>query len=162
MGGQKAAAWRDVTSRSPWFEQLHTDTAPRPLDGDVTTDVAIVGAGIAGIATAFFVLRETDHSVLVLERERAGSGATGHNAGQVANYFERPLCDLVEQYGFDLAISAQAAIDDAFDLLRLMVAETESTVRLERVTGHMGMFSVNHLDVHLSNQALRRRGGLEV
>ena len=162
VGDQEDASWRDMTSRSPWFEQLHTDTAPRPLDGDVTTDVAIVGAGIAGIATAFFVLRETGNSVLLLERGRAGSGATGHNAGQVANYFERPLCDLAEQYGFDLAISAQAAIDDAFELLKLMIAETASTVRLERVMGHMGMFSVNHLEVHLSNQALRQRGGLEV
>jgi glycine/D-amino acid oxidase-like deaminating enzyme len=162
VGAADQEPWRDVPSRSPWFEQLDNDSAPRPLDGDVTTDVAIVGAGIAGIATAFFVLRETDRRVLVLERGRAGSGATGHNAGQVANYFERPLCELVEQYGFDLAISAQAAIDAAFDLLKLMIAETGSTVRLEPVTGHMGMFSLNHLDVHLSNQALRRRGGLEV
>jgi glycine/D-amino acid oxidase-like deaminating enzyme len=153
-------SWRDVRSHSPWYEQLANDTPPRPLDDDVTTDVAIIGAGIAGAATAFFVLRETERRVLVIEGHRAGSGATGHNAGQVANYFERPLCELVDEYGFDLAIAAQAAVDDAFELLQLMHAESGSTVRMERVAGHMGMFSVNHLEVHLRNQALRRRGGL--
>src|SRR3954449_2202777 len=153
-------SWPDVVSRSPWFEQLRTGAAPQPLDGDIRTDVAIVGAGIAGVATAFFVLRETEQRVLLLERNRAGSGATGHNAGQVANYFERPLCELVDDYGFDRAIAAQAAIDDAFELLTLMIEESGSTVRLEQVMGHMGMFTLNHLEIHLRNQSLRRRGGL--
>jgi glycine/D-amino acid oxidase-like deaminating enzyme len=157
----QSGSWPDVPSRSPWFAQL-SGGVPQPLTGDTTTDVAIVGAGIAGVATAFFVLRETDQRVLVLERNRAGSGATGHNAGQVANYFERPLCELVDDYGFDRAIAAQAAIDDAFELLTLMIAESGSTVRLEQVMGHMGMFSLNHLDIHLRNQWLRRRGGLAV
>lgn len=156
----QTGSWHDVASSSPWFEQLRADAVPQPLDGDVETDVAIVGAGIAGIATAFFVLRETGHRVLLVERNRAGSGATGHNAGQVANYFERPLCELVDDYGFERAIAAQAAIDDAFDLLSLMIEESGSTVRLERVMGHMGMFSLNHLEIHLRNQSLRRRGGL--
>ena len=160
--GARDQPWRDVVSRSPWYEQLRTDAPPQPLVADVTTDVAIIGAGIAGVATAFFTLRETDHSVLLIERNRVGSGATGHNAGQVANYFERPLCELADEYGFDLAIAAQAAIDDAFDLLALMLEESGSAVRLERVMGHMGMFTCNHLEVHLCNQSIRRRGGLEV
>jgi len=161
MGVSDELAWRDVEPRSPWYEQLRDDP-PQPLDGDATTDAAIVGAGIAGAATAFFTLRETDYGVLLLERNRAGSGATGHNAGQVANYFERPLCELVDDYGFELAIAAQAAIDDAFDLLTLMLDESGSSVRLERVLGHMGMFTCNHLEVHLRNQSMRSRGGLEV
>ena len=160
--GARDQNWRDVVSRSPWYEQLRTDAPPQPLDGDARTNVAIIGAGIAGAATAFFTLRETDQRVLLIERNRSGSGATGHNAGQVANYFERPLCELVEAYGFDLAIAAQRAIDDAFDLLTLMVDESGSSVRLERVMGHMGMFTCNHLEVHLCNQSIRRRGGLEV
>jgi glycine/D-amino acid oxidase-like deaminating enzyme len=160
--GVQTGSWHDVASRSPWFEQLDTDSVPQPLNGDTQADVVIVGAGIAGVATAFFVLRETGHRVLLLERDRAGSGATGHNAGQVANYFERPLCELVDEYGFDRAIAAQAAIDDAFELLTLMVTESGSTVRLERVMGHMGMFSLNHLEIHLRNQSLRQRGGLSV
>ena len=164
MGGVGARdqAWRDVVSRSPWYEQLRTDAPPQPLDADVTTNVAIIGSGIAGVATAFFTLRESPHSVLLIERNRVASGATGHNAGQVANYFERPLCELVDDYGFDLAIAAQKAIDGAFDLLALMLADSGSTVRLEHVMGHMGMFTCNHLEVHLRNQWMRRRGGLEV
>jgi len=149
-------------SRSPWIDQLRTDLQPQPLDCDITTDVAVVGAGIAGLATAFFLLRETDKRVLLIERDQAGHGATGHNAGQLTTYFERPLFDLVQTYGFDEVIAAQSGIDNAWDLLDIMVAESDARVRIDRFTGYLGMFTLNHLLVHLRDGSLRERGGLRV
>ena len=152
-----------IQSRSPWIQQLGPDLAqPQPLDADITTDVAIVGAGIAGVATAFFLLRDTDLRVVLIERDRAGRGATGHNAGQLTTYFERPLFDLVAAFGFDQAIAAQGAIDDSWDLLDLMVAESGATARVDRFVGHLGMFTLNHVTTHLLESSLRQRGGLRV
>jgi glycine/D-amino acid oxidase-like deaminating enzyme len=151
-----------IPSRSPWIQQLGPDLAPQPLDADASTDVAIIGAGIAGVATAFFALRNTDKQVLLVERDRVGRGATGHNAGQLTTYFERPLFDLVDTYGFDKAIAAQGAIDDSWDLLDIMVAESGAQARVDRFVGHLGMFSLNHVTVHLGESSLRRRGGLRV
>ena len=154
--------YADQPSRSPWIAQLAPDAPPRPLDGDAEADVAIIGAGIAGVATAFFTLRSTSASVSLLERDRVARGATGRNAGQLTTYFERPLYDIAAEFGIDQAVDAQRAFDDAHDLLDLMAAEAGSTVRVERFTGHMGMFSLNHLQVHLRNNALRRDGGLRL
>ncbi|MEP7203619.1 MAG: FAD-binding oxidoreductase [Ilumatobacteraceae bacterium] len=151
-----------IASRSPWIAQLRPDLAPLPLDGDVTTDVAVVGAGIAGLATAFFLLRDTDSKVLLIERDRAGRGATGHNAGQLTTYFERPLFDLVDSYGFDKVIAAQRGIDNSWDLLDTMVADSNAQVRIDRFTGYLGMFALDHLMVHLRDSSLRERGGLRV
>ena len=151
-----------IPSRSPWIDQLDPDLPPRPLDADVTTDVAVVGAGIAGVATAFFLLRDTDKRVLLIERDRAGRGATGHNAGQLSTYFERPLFDLVDTYGFDKTIEAQRAIDESWDLLDLIVDESGAQVRIDRFIGHLGMFALNHVIVHLRESSLRQRGGLRV
>ena len=148
--------------RSPWIEQLGPEAAPSPLDADVSTDVAVIGAGIAGVSTAFFLLHDTDADVCLIERDRVGHGATGHNAGQLTTYFERPLGDLVDTFGFEPAIAAQRAVDGAWDLLDRMVAESGATVDIERFVGHMGMFSLDHLMVHLRTSALRRDGGLHV
>jgi hypothetical protein len=71
----------DVPSRSPWIAQLAPDGPPRPLRSDAETDVLIVGAGIAGVATAFFVLRDSSMRVLLVERDRVGRGATGATPG---------------------------------------------------------------------------------
>jgi glycine/D-amino acid oxidase-like deaminating enzyme len=148
-------------NRSPWIEQLDHGRAPRPLDADADTDVAVVGAGIAGVATAFFLLRNTPSRVLLIERDRLARGATGHNAGQIASYFERPLCQLVESFGFERAIAAQRDLDGAWDLLDSMVAEAKAQSAVQRFQGHMGMFSPDHLSVHLRNNLLRARGGLD-
>jgi glycine/D-amino acid oxidase-like deaminating enzyme len=151
-----------AAGRSPWIEQLDPDIAPQPLLGDATTDVAVIGAGIAGVATAFFLLRETDVDVLLIERDRAGRGATGHNAGQLTTYFERPLYDLVDTYGFEQAMAAQHAIEQTWDLLATIVAESGATAPIDHFVGHMGMFTLNHITVHLRSSLLRRQAGMYV
>jgi glycine/D-amino acid oxidase-like deaminating enzyme len=147
-------------SRSPWLQQLDAPSPPRPLDRDMAADVVVVGAGIAGIATAYFILRHTASSVTMVERARAGHGASGRNAGQLVTYFERPLCSLVEEHGFALATSAQAEVEAAWGLLDGMLADTGIAAQIERFEGAMGMYSLNHLLVHLANQVIRRDAGL--
>src|SRR4051812_8404056 len=154
LGG---VAYREQPSRSPWIAQLDPDGPPRSLDGDVRTGVVIVGAGIAGLAVAFFTLRDTDQSVLLVERDRVGRGATGRNAGQLTTYFERPLCDIADEFGVRLAADAQGDFDDAHALLDLVVAESGASVRVERFTGHMGMFNLDQLLVHLRSNVVRGR-----
>src|SRR3954467_13908717 len=157
-----AVTYDDQSSSSPWIAQFAADGPPRPLDADADADVVIVGAGIAGVATAFFTLRETAKRVLLVERDRVGRGATGRNAGQLTTYFERPLCDIADEFGADLAAAAQAGFDDAHDLLDLLVAESGATVRVERFTGHMGMFNLHHVLVHLRSNVVRQQGGLQL
>jgi glycine/D-amino acid oxidase-like deaminating enzyme len=129
---------------------------------DTSAGVAVVGAGIAGVATAFFILRSTTESVTLIERDQVARGATGRNAGQLTTYFERPLSDIAEEFGAENAIEAQRGVDSAHNLLDLMVAETGASVRIERFRGHMGMFNLNHVLVHLRNNLVRRQGGWRV
>jgi glycine/D-amino acid oxidase-like deaminating enzyme len=156
----RASAYADQPNRSPWIAQLAADGPPRPLQGDVEADVVVVGAGIAGIATAFFVLRETALSVAVLERDRVARGASGRNAGQLTTYFERPLCAIAEEFGAARAAEGQRDIEGAHDLLDVIVRESRSTVRVERFTGHMGMFNAHQLEVHLRCMSIREQQGL--
>src|SRR4051812_1827574 len=157
-----AVTYDDQSSSSPWIAQFAADGPPRPLDADADADVVIVGAGIAGVATAFFALRNTAKRVLLVERDRVGRGATGRNAGQLTTYFERPLCDIAAEFGVEMAAKAQGGFDAGHDLLDLVVAESEATVRVERFAGHMGMFNLSHVLVHLRSNLIRRQGGLPV
>ena len=149
----------DQPSRSPWLEQVVRDVPSQPLDADAVADVVVVGAGIAGVATTFFILRNTDKSVLLVERDKVARGATGRNAGQLTTYFERPLASIADEFGAEKAVDAQRGFDGAHDLLDLIVAEAGASVRVERFRGHMGMFNLNHLQVHLRSNLIRRQGG---
>ncbi len=52
------------------------------LKGHVKTDICVVGAGYTGIATAL-TLAERGYSVVVVEANRVGWGASGRNGGQL-------------------------------------------------------------------------------
>jgi gamma-glutamylputrescine oxidase len=72
-----------VTAAPPSFWLDGPAPPPRPpLAEDLAVDVAVVGAGIAGLATAYALARE-DQSVAVLERDRIAGAASGRNAGFV-------------------------------------------------------------------------------
>ncbi|QTD30692.1 NAD(P)/FAD-dependent oxidoreductase [Pseudomonas fluorescens] len=64
-----------------WVE-TPPDIQPRLL-GDVSADVVVIGAGFAGLSTAL-ELAQLGASVIVLEQEFAGFGASGRNAGYLA------------------------------------------------------------------------------
>ena len=65
-----------------YIETLGTKKTWPQIDGDVQTDVAIVGAGMTGVATAL-ELSERGYKVVLLDANHVGWGATGRNGGQV-------------------------------------------------------------------------------
>lgn len=88
------------------------DLAPRPgLDGDADADVAIVGGGLTGLWTAWYLLeRDPALRVLVLEREVAGFGASGRNGGWCSALFPRSTASLARTHGRDAALALRRAM----------------------------------------------------
>lgn len=72
-----------------WFDDIGGLPDSRPsLDGDTAADIAIVGAGYTGLWTAWYLLKAAPHlSVIVVEREVAGFGASGRNGGWLTGGF---------------------------------------------------------------------------
>ncbi|KAK7457475.1 hypothetical protein CaCOL14_001504 [Colletotrichum acutatum] len=91
------------TTRSPVPNPVTSfwNAAPRPLDDHRTTpdlpaasDIVIVGAGFAGVATAYHILKDNPSppSITILEARKVCSGASGRNGGHVKpdTYFQVP------------------------------------------------------------------------
>ncbi len=76
--GQGRQAYRPLGG---WVE---APDDPQPeLEGEAGADVVVIGAGFAGLSTAL-ELAARGAKVIVLEREFAGFGASGRNAGYLA------------------------------------------------------------------------------
>lgn len=73
----------DYSNLSLWMDTLGTDLVPRPpLAGDTSVDVAIIGGGFTGLWTAYYLTEQDPSlSVMVIEREICGFGASGRNGG---------------------------------------------------------------------------------
>jgi glycine/D-amino acid oxidase-like deaminating enzyme/nitrite reductase/ring-hydroxylating ferredoxin subunit len=106
---------------------LRTATLPRfpALDRDLTVDVAVVGAGITGITTAY-LLKCAGVSVALVEREECASIDTGHTSAHLTMVTDTPLTRLVEQHGRDTAMAI-------WDAGRLAIDRIEAHIEAERI-----------------------------
>lgn len=150
-----------IPNHSPWIQQLKHTREPAPLDKNISSDVVVVGGGIAGITSAYFTLKNTDKKVVLVEADKIAHGATGHNAGQIASYFERSLADMVQEFGFDLAIDGQRSVESAWILLDEIMEEARLQIPLYQFTGYAGLSSFDQLISHLKNNRFRLEGGLQ-
>lgn len=145
---------------SPWVSQLRSDRQQKNLSKDIATDVAIVGAGIAGVSTAFYILKNTTKNVVMVDRFKMAHGATGHNAGQVVSYFERGFASLVDEFGLELAGKGQKAIEDAWQLIDEMYTVAGLKIPFSRFQGHAGLTSKELVLHHLENNLERKQAKL--
>lgn len=65
-----------------WLDRVPPEEPFPPLDGDTRADVVVLGAGLTGLWTAYYLL-ESDPAldVLVVEADAVGSGAAGRGDG---------------------------------------------------------------------------------
>lgn len=86
----------------PSYYAATAHAAPeRPaLAGPAKADVCIVGGGFTGLSAALELVGR-GLSVVVLESERIGYGASGRNGGQLINGYSRSLEVIGKRYGAD-------------------------------------------------------------
>lgn len=107
----------------PSYYAASADPAPaRPaLKGAVTADVAVVGGGFTGLSAAL-ELAGRGLSVVVIEAERCGWGASGRNGGQLINGYSRPLDLLARRHGEDHARALAGLALEGARIIRERVA----------------------------------------
>ena len=100
-----------------WHDTVPDDLSRRdPLPGDLDADVAIVGGGLTGLWTAWYLLdRDPALRIVILEKEIAGFGASGRNGGWCSALFPRSTASLERAYGRDAALAMRRAMIDTVD-----------------------------------------------
>jgi glycine/D-amino acid oxidase-like deaminating enzyme len=116
------ARWRE---RSLWLDGLAGPLEPRSaLDGDTSADVAIVGGGLSGLWSAYYLKREqADLDVIVVEREIAGFGPSGRNGGWVRGGMSGAAKLYARRSGLPAVKRAERDTIEAVDVIGQVVAE---------------------------------------
>src|SRR5687768_541060 len=87
-------------SRSLWME-IATPSLP-VLETDLQTEVLIIGAGIAGLTTAYELMR-AGHEVAVVDAGRFGYGMTARTTAHLAFELDDFFHELIKQRDLDTA-----------------------------------------------------------
>lgn len=115
-----------MSSTSYWQATAETGNIPHPeappLTGDCATEVAIVGAGVAGTAIALELAR-AGKEVRVLEGRQIAAGASGRNAGFITSTTGEPYATIVTRLGRDKARRLRAFHSHNDALATTLIAE---------------------------------------
>ena len=106
-------------STSIWMATANTPSQSR-LKEDIRTDVCIIGAGIAGLSTAYLLARE-GRSVVVLDDGLIGGGMTGRTTAHLTNAYDDRYLEMEKIHGAEesrlIAESHTAAIDKISEIV---------------------------------------------
>lgn len=120
----------------PVWESTADIPAYSPLVANVTTDVCVVGAGIAGLTTAY-LLTQSGKSVVVLDDGRVGNGVTAVTTAHLANALDDRYYHLERLHGEGGARLAAESHTAAIDRIESIVGHERIACDFERVDGYL-------------------------
>jgi glycine/D-amino acid oxidase-like deaminating enzyme len=133
--GMSPLSYKVMETTSLWAKALLTPAYPT-LTQNLSCDVAIVGAGIAGLTTAYLLSRE-GLSVVVLESDEVGSGETGRTSAHLSNALDDRYSHLEKLHGLEGARLAAASHTEAIDWIERIVQKEQIDCEFERVDGYL-------------------------
>jgi len=146
----------NAASRSLW---LSTETAPHfpALSQDAHTDVCVIGAGIAGLTSAY-LLACAGKKVMVIDAIGIGAGETGRTT---AHFFppDEWYASLEDFFGTEQATQISNSYKAATDLVEAIIAREGIDCNFERLPGYLFSMAENgREEIDNEFQAAQRAG----
>src|SRR5438128_1647761 len=125
------------TATSVWMAttEVPSETAS---DKDTSTKVCVIGAGIAGLTTAYLLARE-GKSVVVLDDGPIGGGMTARTTAHLTNALDDRFYELERLFGEEGSRFAAQSHTAAIDSVEATVRRERIDCEFERVDGYLFM-----------------------
>jgi glycine/D-amino acid oxidase-like deaminating enzyme/nitrite reductase/ring-hydroxylating ferredoxin subunit len=123
--GQSSSIWDNVSI------PMHP-----PLMSDTSAEVCIVGAGIAGITTAYLLAR-AGKSVIVLDDSAVGAGETGRTTAHLSFEIDDRIAMIERLHGADAARLAVESHMAAVNHIEQLVTLEQISCEFERLDGYL-------------------------
>lgn len=115
---------------SAWMETAEIPSRPA-LTKDIVTDVCVVGAGIAGLTTAYLLAAE-GQSVVVLDDGPIAGGETSRTTAHLANAIDSRYFGIEHLHGEKGARLTAESHTAAIDRIEAIVAKEKIECEFER------------------------------
>ncbi len=115
--------------KSIWSESCALPKKPE-MKGDLVVEVAVIGAGMAGLLTAF-LLKKEGLNVVVLEGAETAGGATKNTTAKITSQHSLIYDKLIRSVGEEQAKQYAAANQQAIEMYREIIAENQVDCNFE-------------------------------
>ena len=120
---------------SIWMATANTPSQS-PLRESIRTDICIIGAGIAGLTTAFLLGRE-GRSVVVLDDGMIGGGMTGRTTAHLSNAYDDRYVEIERLHGAEASRHTAESHTAAIDKIAEIVSQEKIDCNFEWVDGFL-------------------------
>lgn len=101
------------------------------LEKDLETQVCIIGAGIFGISTAYY-LTQKGYNVIILERDKIANKVTGHTTAKITSQHGLIYHYLLNQYGEEFARKYYLANQKSIQEIEKIITQNQIDCDFER------------------------------
>ena len=119
-----------------FWERTAQKFSTKPLTENFTTDVCVIGAGIAGVATAYLAAREK-RQVILIDDGPVGGGMTGRTTAHLVNAIDDRYLDLEKFLGEECARLTAESHSAAIDCAERIAREHDIDCDFERLDGYL-------------------------
>src|SRR5213079_2264699 len=107
-----------------------------PLSEDITAQVCVIGAGIAGVTTAYLLARE-GRDVVLVDDGPVGGGMTGRTTAHLVNVLDDRYYELEKMLGQEFSRLSAESHTAAIDRIEKIVGDENLDCDFARVDGYL-------------------------
>jgi len=122
-------------TESLWMDTVEPVSYP-PLTDDARTHVCVIGAGIAGITTAYLLAR-AGKAVVVIDNGPVGGGQTGRTTAHISNALDDRYSQIAKLFGDDGARRAAESHTAAIQRIEAIAELEDIDCDFERLDGFL-------------------------
>lgn len=148
---------------SGFNETYWIDSAPRIdceiINGEKSSDVVIVGAGISGLSVAYTLVK-AGLKVIVLEDGLVGSGETGRTTAHLVNALDDRYTEIEKTFGEKTAKLAAESHTAAVDYIETIVKEESIDCDFKRMPGYLFLDPTDEIKTLQDEFEATRKAGI--
>lgn len=130
--------YKDVTSGTsvPHWLMYQQVEQYKKLKNDMTTDVVVVGGGIAGLSVAYTLVKE-GRQVVLIEDGQLLSGETGRTTAHLMSAIDDKYCEIEKAHGLEYSKLMYDSHSAAIDYIESIVNKENIDCEFKRVAGYL-------------------------
>ena len=129
------------------------------LEKDLETEVCIIGAGIFGVSTAYY-LTQKGYKVVLIERDSIASKVTGHTTAKITSQHGLIYHYLLNQYGKNFAKKYYQANQSAVQEIENIINENEINCDLKKQSS--SVYTINQTEISKIEEEIQALKDLDI
>ena len=143
---------------SLWLNEKTKEKFPK-LEKDLETQVCIIGAGIFGISTAYY-LTQKGYNVTILERDKIANRVTGHTTAKITSQHGLIYHYLLNQYGREFARKYYLANQKSIQEIEKIITQNQIECDFERQNSCV--YTINQSELEKIEEELQALKELDI